>query len=132
MTGPKVGFPSFGFNPSSRITTFRTKNKEVVAWRVIDGFQSLFKDYNLSDEEVIDWMATQYWFQSLFKDYNLSDISRVKVGGGDWYSFQSLFKDYNLSDQIDRANIEFPETINGFNPSSRITTFRTWKKRCGH
>jgi len=39
--------------------------------------------------------------------------------------FQSLFKDYNLSDE---KVTSFLESLAGsFNPSSRITTFRTRK-----
>ena len=40
----------------------------------MEEFQSLFKDYNFSDEG--NWgifHTTQALFQSLFKDYNLSD-----------------------------------------------------------
>ena len=114
-----------GFNPSSRITTFRTrlrrKGKFEVYMKVSiplqglqpfgreslrgqratkDAFQSLFKDYNLSDTYTATstrplmvvsiplqglqpfgrnpWLRRPYkgmqWFQSLFKDYNLSDL----------------------------------------------------------
>ena len=112
------------FNPSSRITTFRTQMRAGFSfgWRRVStplqglqpfgqagdslwtiarsfGFQSLFKDYNLSDlaQENLPRPSIA-WFQSLFKDYNLSDPSLPVMPIGSSLLFQSLFKDYNLSD----------------------------------
>ena len=69
----------------------------------------------------IDWSLC--WFQSLFRDCNLSDPPTSTSFGRQSTLFQSLFRDYNLSDPWEWGGCKPPRL--GFNPSSRITTFRT-------
>ena len=86
------------FNPSSRITTFRTPN---------DAFA------------LRELLLVSIPLQGL----QPSGRSEVPSQRGSFERFQSLFKDYNLPDpDPTRRDVEL--TLS-FNPSSRITTFRT-------
>ena len=112
------------FNPSSGITAFRTREPDIEPADLTKGFNpsSGITAFRTKRQKAFD-KARDRVFQSLFRDYSLSDtqaglrIRHVRHG------FQSLFRDYSLSDP--RPSPNPMASLTRFNPSSGITAFRT-------
>ena len=139
----------FCFNPSSRITTFRTNRGEDYATKTTSVSIPLQGLQPFGPSSVNSLTSGMLSFQSLFKDYNLSDLGPV-LGGTcphppvsiPLQGLQPFGPPCVIPSKVGWRRVSIPlqglqpfglshaglgrgGDCGRFNPSSRITTFRT-------